>query len=96
VYYKKGIRAECLAEAAGHRLTQTNNTSFLTSPLINIFGETGVCGKAFDAMLGGTFVPPPKCDQYMKKVLKHLTKPLEITIIELESFNEYLKGWKWA
>jgi len=31
-----------------------------------------------------------------QKILQHLTKPLAVTNIKLQSLNNYIKGWRWA
>jgi len=60
----------------------------------------GICSKAFDAVLEGTFVPPPECNipppecnNFVKKVLQHLITKPKIAVTESQSLPEYTKGW---
>jgi len=87
---KSDLESTCLAEA-GRRFTQANDTPFLTSLLLEIFGETGVCSKAFNVVLERTFVLPSEYDKYMKKVLQHLSKPPDVPVITLQDIPGYTK-----
>jgi len=63
---KSELESACLVEAS-YQFTQANDTPFLISLLLEIFGKIGVHSKAFNAIVDGTFVPPNKCAQYTKK-----------------------------
>jgi len=91
---KAELEKACLAEA-GWRFTQAWQTPFLTSPLLEIFGEKGQT-KAFDQVLAGTFQPPPKCNLYMAKFLAQLSRPPTITEVFPWSTQDFCWGWQRA
>jgi len=66
----------------------------LSMPLCDIFGELGVHQQAFDKVLEGQFVPPPECNQYITKVLKHLRNPPEVPVITLPTLPDYIHRWQ--
>jgi len=84
----------CLDEA-GRQFTQAQHTPFLTSPLLNIFGETGT-KKSITQVLEGTFQPPPNCDCYAAQFLSAVLRPSSVVDVPPRSLESYSRGWKKA
>ncbi len=91
---KVELEKACLAEA-GRRFTQAKDTPFLTSPLIERFGE---CGKtqAVNQVLEGTFEPPLGCDPLAARLLLAFARPETIHEVPPRTITDYTRGWQKA
>jgi len=87
-----GLEMACLVEMGYCFLAQ--HTPLLTSPLINIFGETGIFLAAFDQVLNGTFHLPVQCDPFAKKFLAALALDPCILTIQPQMPQSYQQGWQ--
>jgi len=90
-YHQKAEMEKACLDEAGRQFTQAMHTPFLTSPLIEIFGETGH-RKAIAQVLDGTFQLPPDCDQYAVQFLSAVARPLQVPI-PFCTPDSYLRGW---
>ena len=68
-----GFRKEAIK-----RGRQTENTPFMTQPLVGMFGFKATNEHA-ESVLDGTFSPPEGIDPYAAKLLPHLVRPQKIT-----------------
>jgi hypothetical protein len=68
----------------------------MTSPLVDEFGYLAQ-GPATNAVLKGTYIPPPGTDPYAQKLLKELkmdssvaaSPPMKVIFC----VNQHIKGW---
>jgi hypothetical protein len=70
---KEDIEAACITENIA-RFTQSEDTPPMTEPLISELGYLADTDAA-EAVLAGTFVPPPETDEYAKLLLAELRMP---------------------
>jgi len=91
---KAAMEQACLDEA-GRRFTQAKHTPFLTSPLIDLFGEIGN-KKPVCQVLEGSFVPPSSSDRYAQQFLAAVARTSQVADIPPRSVEEYSAGWKKA
>jgi len=56
------------------KVHSSEDTDFLTSPLVEEFGYQGN-EQTENAVLQGTYVPPPSASHYSKLFLKHCVAP---------------------
>jgi hypothetical protein len=95
---KEDIEAGCQWENS-RRFSQTSSTPFMTYPLVDEFGYLAQ-GPATNAVLQGTYIPPPGTDPYAKKILKELkmdsrvaaAPPMKVVF----SVDQHIKGWRKA
>ncbi len=92
---KLQVEQACLREA-GRQFTQANCTPFLQPPLLDDFGEIGVDQPAFQAVVVGQYVAPPRCTPAAVKLLARLQCPSNIHDIDLGGVEEFNRGWKKA
>jgi len=81
----------CLDEAS-RQFTQAKHTPFLTSPLIELFGEIGY-RKAITQVLEGLFQSPPDCNRYAVQFLSVVSHPPHVSDIPFHTPDSYLSGW---
>jgi len=93
-HQKAELEKACLAEAS-QCFTQAQDTPFLTSPLLDIFGE---CGKlhAMHQVLEGTFQPLSGCDSFAARLLSSLDRPATIQDVSPHTIMDYTHGWQKA
>ena len=88
----EGFKADAIK-----RGSQTEDTPFMTEPLLSEFGYKADNSNA-EKVLEGTYVPPPTTDEYAIKLLPHLQRPAGIKkqgpIKSDISKKEYIKAWK--
>jgi hypothetical protein len=92
------IEAGCKWENS-RRFSQTSPTPYMTWPLVEDFGYLAQ-GPATQAVLAGTYVPPPGTDIYARKLFPHLAMdpsvaaapPMKIVF----SIEDHIKGWRKA
>jgi len=71
-YSIKGeLEQACLDEASCH-FTQAQDTLFLMTPLVHLFGKTRKGATSFNQVLDGTFTPPMACNLFTAKLLSYL------------------------
>jgi hypothetical protein len=76
------------------RSSQTEDTPFMTQPLVGDFGYKANNANA-EKVLEGHYDPPTGTDQYARKLIPHLTKHPSVQPIETEiSRQEYVSAWK--
>jgi len=92
---KMDLVKACLEEAYW-QFKQAQETPFLTTLLVDIFGETGSPSKAFNKVLKVTFALPPACDWYVGKVLEKLAQPTMVQAINPQALHDYVWGWSWS
>jgi len=78
------------------KVHSSEDTDFLTSPLVEEFGHQG--NEVMEnAVLQGSNVPPPSASRYSKLFLKHCVAPLGLpTSDDRVSTVDHCKGWKRA
>ena len=65
---KEDVEKACMEENE-QRFRQANDTPFMRSPLVEEFGYLGI-GPNAEAVLNGTYVPPPGTDKYAAMLLE--------------------------
>ncbi len=78
------------------RFSQSEDTSFMISPLLDDFGYLANTESA-DQVLQGTYVTPPNTDKYASLLLKELQKIDSdniLTIPSTLSVEEHVGAWK--
>jgi hypothetical protein len=79
------------------RYLQSSITPMMQEPLLSDFGYLGMT-QAADAVLDGTYVPPPAVDEMTKKFLSHLKRPDLGTVIpalnHLFTTDDFINSWK--
>ena len=89
---RRGFKKEAIK-----RGSQTEDTPFMTEPLLSEFGYKADNSKA-EEVLEGTYRPPPNTDTYAAKLIPHLRRPVGIKrqgeIKSAVSKSEYVKAWK--
>jgi len=78
------------------KVHSSENTDFLMSLLVKEFGYQGN-EQTENAVLQGTYVPPPSASRCSKLFLKHcvVSPGLPISDNRVSTADHY-KGWKWA
>jgi hypothetical protein len=69
---KASIKAACMDEG-WKRYLQSSITPMMQEPLLSDFGYLGMTPAA-DAVLDGTYVPPPAVDEMARNFLTHLKR----------------------
>jgi len=92
-YSIKGELEQACLEEASSCFTQAQDTPFLTTPLVHLFGKTGKGAASFNQVLEGTFTPPMVCDPFAAKLLSYLYQPSQIQDIPPQTREEYQQGW---
>jgi len=78
------------------KVHSSEDTDFLTSPLVEEFGYQGN-EQTENAVLQGFYVPPPSASRYSKLFLKHCVAPPGLpTSDDQVSTADHCKGWKQA
>jgi len=78
------------------KVHSSEDTDFLMSPLVEEFGYQGN-EQTENAVLQGTYVPPPSASRYSKLFLKHCVAPPGLPISDDQvSTADHCKGWKQA
>jgi len=78
------------------KVHSSENTDFLMSPLVEEFGYQGN-EQTENAVLQGTYVPPPSASRCSKLFLKHCVAPPGLPISDDRvSTADHCKGWKRA
>jgi len=93
-HQKVKLEQACLAKAS-HWFTWAQHTPLLTTPLIELFGESGK-SKEFTKILAGNFIPPPHWNIYVAKFLTLVSQPPGIEDVALRSTQTYCHGWQRA
>jgi len=92
-YSCKGDLEQACIDEAGQCFMQAQDTTLLSAPLVNIFGETGIGSQSFKQVLDGTFTPPMACDPFATKLLHHLYNPPPIKDIPPCTVKDYQCRW---
>jgi len=92
---KADLKHTC-TEEVGHHFMQASDTSFLTDPLLHLFGETGHSSSNFRKVLSGEFKPLSMCDPYATLLLCHLYWPAHVVDLPHWSLEEYSMSWRKA
>ena len=78
---------------------QCNHSPFLQEPLLSDFGYTGATPSA-DAVLDGTYQPPPGTDDLTRLLLQHMARPPSIsahtTSPDWVSTEDHQRSWSRA
>jgi hypothetical protein len=95
---KEEVEKACMEENE-RRFQQANDTPFMCSPLVEEFGYLGV-GPNAEAVLEGTYVPPPSTDKYAAMLLEQLQMPETVrnspVVPAIITTEQYVQGWKRA
>jgi hypothetical protein len=87
----------CISEGK-NQYSQSHDTPFLTTPLIEEFGFLRHQDKV-RTVLDGTYECPPGLDEYTMKFIPELKRPANLqelgTITGTVTTAEHIKGWKW-
>jgi hypothetical protein len=80
-----------------NRHSQSHDTPFLTTPLIEEFGFLGHQDKV-RTILAGTYECPPGPDEYRMKFIAELKRPANLQVLGnitgTVTTAEHIKGWK--
>ena len=76
------------------KFSQTNNTPPMKPPLSTLLGYLGI-SPACQAILNGTFTPPPDTDIYTREFLQHLKAPKQLLNPPIASISakDFQEGW---
>jgi hypothetical protein len=87
---------EALLDENMDRFNQGADSPFLTAPLAERVGPTGM-GPASEQILDGSFVPPEEVDGYTKRLLAQLARPENFEEMQM-GFNPeiWIRGWRRA
>jgi len=92
----KELMKEVLLPVNKAKVNSSEDTDFLTSPLVEAFGYQGN-EQTENAVLQGSYVPPPSASCYSKLFLKHCMAPPGLpTSDNRVSTADHCKGWKRA
>jgi len=87
-YHQKTELEKACLNKTGHHFTQAQYTPFLTPPLLDIFGKTGM-SKAFTAAWDGNFTPLEQCNEYAAKFLMAVGHPITIADMSTRTIPIY-------
>jgi hypothetical protein len=88
-----------LLEVNSSKYQQCNHSPFLQEPLLSEFGYLGDSPNT-DAVLDGTYVPPPGTDYYASLLLQHMQRPPGMPSTpqcdQFVSTQDHVASWKRA
>jgi len=95
-YSKENIKGACLEEVQT-QFTQSNNTSFLTEPLLSELGLLGTRWEQFNKIMRGSYKPPLGSLNNTLKLIPLLQWPTTITDQPLSiTAEQHKQGWTKA
>ena len=97
-FCKEEVEQACMQENEQH-FHQANDTPFMRSPLVNSFGYLGI-RMDVEAVLHGTYQPPPGTDPYAVMLLEQLQIPDQLCsspqVPAHITTEEFIQGWRKA
>jgi hypothetical protein len=95
---KEDVEKACMEENE-KRFHQANDTPFMHSPLVEEFRYLGISPNV-EAVMNGTYAPPPGMDKYAVKLLKQLQMPESVRnapkVPAIIMMKQHVQGWKRA
>ena len=91
---KEDVEQACMAENE-QQFRQANDTPFMMSLLVEDFGYLGI-GENTQAVLAGTYIPPPGTNKYAAMLLEQLKIPDHVRTAPLCAFimtEQFIAGW---